>query len=198
MVIETKKSKKTSKSPKIIKSKKESTIPKKEDKVKSKSKTKKEIKPKTKPNSSLCLEKLYKFYGKEDNLQIFLNINKKYSKRIFEWFVTFYASSTPVIINGKDTHKEYRKVLNHYSKKLFDPYRRDSKIIFEIKDYKIDTSVSQLNFFKWLIQEKNILTYIIKNYDELHKLLKSKTTKTIKAEPKSKSAKALKIKTVTF
>lgn len=149
-----------------------------------------------KPNSSLCLEKLYKFYGKEDNLQIFLNINKNYSKRIFEWFVTFYASSIPIIINGKDVHKEYRKVLNHYSKKLFDPYRRDSKISFEIQNYKIETSVSQLNFFKWLIQEKNILTYIIKNYDELHKLLKAKTSK--KTTKTNSGIKPLKIKAISF
>jgi len=152
-----------------------------------------------KPNSSLCLEKLYKFYGKEDNLQIFLNINKKYSKRIFEWFVTYYASSCTIIINGKDVHKEYRKVLNHYSKKLFDPYRRDSKILFEINKYKIETSVSQLNFFKWLIQEKNILTYIIKNYDELHKMLKvPKTSATPKNAVKTKGLKPLKVKCVSF
>ena len=83
-----------------------------------------------------------------------------------------------------------------YSKKRFDPFRRrcqkedgeqvDVGIKFwYAQDKFIETTVGQLNFFKWAI-EKNVLSYIVENLSDLVEkmLITTKTNKNVKTKTK--------------
>ena len=55
-------------------------------------------------------------------------------------------------------------MLLYFSKKQFDPFCRRERIKFYYgKDQYIVTTVGQLNFFKWAL-ENNIIEYIKNNY----------------------------------
>ena len=54
----------------------------------------------------------------------------------------------------------YKSQLKAYSKKLFDPFCRRERIMFQIPGYEpFMTTVGKLNFFRWAI-EKGVLNYI--------------------------------------
>ena len=54
----------------------------------------------------------------------------------------------------------YRNELQTYSKQQFDPFRRNEHIVFRYGDGgELETTVGQLNFFRWAI-ENGILDYI--------------------------------------
>jgi hypothetical protein len=60
-------------------------------------------------------------------------------------------------------HFNYKRELKAYSKKLFDPFCRRDRIMFEaLNQPSIMTTVGQLNFFRWFI-EKKILDFIEDN-----------------------------------
>ena len=121
--------------------------------------------------SKILLEGLVKFYNKPKNVKIFLEIissEQKYAKRIIEWGVSNYSKKHNIILD-KDFNifYEYKIQLKSYSKEYFDPFRRktktNEKFIFNIGSQKIDTTIGQLNFFRWTI-ENNIISFIKKNY----------------------------------
>ena len=119
-----------------------------------------------------------------------LDGNSKLSLRIIDWFVTNYSKkyNTSYIINtenGKNklgdtslkvinanqikqfiVYLNYKSQLKAYSKKQFDPFCRRERIVFyydkKDKSKYIRTTVGQLNFFRWTIQN-NILEYICEN-----------------------------------
>jgi phage antirepressor YoqD-like protein len=60
---------------------------------------------------------------------------------------------------------DYKLKLKAYSKKRFDPFCRWDRISIPFKDDKcIETTIGQLNFFKWALENK-IIEYIDENYD---------------------------------
>lgn len=65
---------------------------------------------------------------------------------------------------------EYKSQLKAYSKKQFDSFCRGERIKFQYtlneQLYEIETTVGQLNFFRWAIQN-NLLVYITKNYENI-------------------------------
>ena len=66
-----------------------------------------------------------------------------------------------------NTYHSYKAQLKSYSKKRFDPFCRRDRINFEYSEgKKIETTVGQLNFFKWAINN-NIIEYIIKHEKEI-------------------------------
>ena len=74
------------------------------------------------------------------------------SRRKLEWFVTNYSKNQHVTYtapNGKmfTVHVAYKSSLDGYSKKLFDPFCRTTRIEFQ----GLTTTVAQLNFIKWCI-----------------------------------------------
>ena len=143
----------------------------------------KQIKPKpkriTKRNckQDLLMQSLITFFSNKKNIDIILLIiegKAKISLRLIDWFVTNYCKKNTVryYINKKglpkkqiDIHLNYKTQLKSFSKKQFDPFRRDERILFEYNSEKklsLTTTVGQLNFFRWVIKN-NILTYIEKN-----------------------------------
>ena len=60
---------------------------------------------------------------------------------------------------------DYRAQLQSYTKMFFDPFRRYSRITFILENepiVSIETTVGQLNFFRWALQN-GVVKYIINN-----------------------------------
>jgi hypothetical protein len=67
-----------------------------------------------------------------------------------------------------NTYHSYKAQLKSYSKKKFDPFCRRDRINFNYNVEKggtrsIETTIGQLNFFKWAI-DNLIIDYIIQHY----------------------------------
>jgi hypothetical protein len=129
----------------------------------------------TKQND-LLLNNLTEFYQKEDyhhlnSMLSVLNGDSKISLRIIDWFVTNFAKqryTVYTLTNGQrfKVYNVYKLKLKAYSKKRFDPFCRWQKIDFPYGSKFVVTTIGQLNFFKW-VMENEILTYILENYKEI-------------------------------
>ena len=139
--------------------------------------------------NSILMEKLIIFYLKTDNLNCFLDIvnNKsKLSLRIIDFFITNYARDNKIIYEVNNNkflvYYDYKKQLKSFSKKQFDPFCRRERILFFINEYNetingpIETTVAQLNFFRWAIENK-ILDYILENYKKIEFNMNNKENK---------------------
>ena len=106
------------------------------------------------------------------------------SLRLVDWLITNYSKKYniiyPVYSNKQkiyfNMYLDYKNQLKAYSKKYFDPFCRQRRIIVdtknlkwdvykenqELKDEYIITTVGQLNFFRWFI-ENNVFDYAIEN-----------------------------------
>lgn len=117
----------------------------------------------------LLMENLSNFYNSEiikEILPITLG-QSKISLRVLDWFITNYCKLNNIILNNNkkyyNIHLDYKSQLKAFSKKQFDPFCRRERIIFYYEKEKfITTTVGQLNFFKWAI-ENNILEYVDNN-----------------------------------
>jgi hypothetical protein len=157
---------------------------------------------------NLLLKSLIDFYNKNPEYKLTLkniiNGKHKLSLRIIEWLVTHYAKSNNIyywIDSDKNIYKDfpidslicnikkvnlyqdYRAQLKSYSKFNFDSFRRHHRITFFISEDKteyIETTVGQLNFFRWIFNN-NIINYAINNYDTIYKKMIDNNTCKCKA-----------------
>ena len=128
--------------------------------------------------NDLLLNKLLEFYNKNNNLQKMLRIingESKISLRIVDWFVTNYAKKNFIVYNiNKNNNKErfiiyndYKLKLKAYSKKRFDPFCRWERITIPYENNTfIQTTIGQLNFFKWAL-ENQVIDYLENNYSSV-------------------------------
>ena len=136
----------------------------------------------------VLLYSLKNYYSKGDNLAKLLNIikyKKSVSLRVIDWFATNYSKKhntifmvyrnemgnktlheTTEIVSQFNVYNSYKSQLKAYSKKQFDPFCRRERINFTCCNKKINTTVGQLNFFKWVINNK-IMEYIKANIDDI-------------------------------
>jgi len=145
--------------------------------------------------NSLLLDNLMKFYKKNDNLEKILPIingESMTSLRLIDWFVTNYAKKYfTVYKKGGERFKvyiDYKLKLKAYSKKRFDPFCRWDRINIPYKnETHIQTTIGQLNFFRWSL-ENDIIKYVEKNMDEikLDQEKRNSTTKNNKIKKKNK------------
>jgi hypothetical protein len=170
---------------------------------------------------SLLKVKLIDFYSDSSNLKILLPIilqQTRLSLRSLDWFVTNYSKkyNTNFIItkNGEQLtyfpFKSYKSQLKAYSKKFCDPFCRRERVIFDYKcmdiiefnsnlkmshcDYII-TTIGQLNFFKFAIQD-NIIKYAIENIEEIEDDMNSTIKKREIEKSEAKSGKFMEVKSV--
>jgi hypothetical protein len=133
----------------------------------------------------LILNNLMEFYKIPTHLQKMMDVingDSKISLRIVDWFVTNYAKKyytvfeVPRMVDGipsaiettrfKVFH-EYKLKLKAYAKKNFDPFCRWERIQIPYDDHSfMETTIGQLNFFKWAI-ENRILEYIHTHYPSI-------------------------------
>jgi hypothetical protein len=128
--------------------------------------------------NNLLLNNLLKFYAQDDNMDYMLRIingESKISLRIIDWFATNYAKKYYTLYSIHNTGRrfkvyvDYKLKLKAYSKKRFDPFCRWDRINVPYKDDKyIQTTIGQLNFFKWAL-ENDVIRYIEENYANIEK-----------------------------
>jgi hypothetical protein len=126
------------------------------------------------------MNNLMDFYKDETNLTRMLKIitgESKISLRIVDWFATNYAKKYYTIFDIEDgansrrfkVYVDYKLKLKAYSKKRFDPFCRWDRISIPYKtDTCIETTIGQLNFFKWALENK-VVDYIEENYETIEK-----------------------------
>ena len=127
--------------------------------------------------NELLLKNLMDFYTNENlcKMMSIINGETKISLRIVDWFVTNFAKKYYTVYDLPDkknpnessrfkVYNDYKLKLKAYSKKKFDPFCRWDRITIPFVDNKcIETTIGQLNFFKWAI-EHSIIDYIHENY----------------------------------
>jgi len=121
----------------------------------------------------LLLDSISPFYYKTNKIEELIPIfngTSQISLRILDWFVTNYTKEKNIILYNEinkhvnNIYLNYKSQLKAYSKKQFDPFCRRERIVFYYTENNFITStVGQLNFFKWVI-DNNILSYIDKHY----------------------------------
>ena len=107
-----------------------------------------------------------------------INGESKISLRIVDWFATNYAKKNFTLYNLKSSTGElvrfkpyidYKLKLKAYSKRRFDPFCRWDRITIPYTEgTSIQTTIGQLNFFKWGLENK-VIDYIETNYDAIEK-----------------------------
>lgn len=132
---------------------------------------------------TLLKESLIKFYTNKSNLDILLPIIEQKSNislRILDWLITNYSKKYNVTYeiykNGNKIlffiYLSYKNQLKAYSKKYFDPFCRRNRINIDLSTISdertgiITTTIGQLNFFKWFIENK-LLNYVLINVDKI-------------------------------
>jgi len=112
---------------------------------------------------------LIKFFCQKENIDRFLPIIKRTSPislRLLDYFCVNYSRCCLVVytINNKyfDVHSSYKNQLKTHTKKMFDPFKRNTRITIRYENERFDTTLGQLCFFKWCLCN-NILDYVEKN-----------------------------------
>ena len=176
---------------------------------------------------ALLMIPITKFFTVKEHITQFLDIiegRTKISLRLIDWFVTNYSKknntfyninhyNTPIVKNKtkkkiSNNFDQYFNVFNNYkcqlkaySKLHFDPFCRRTRISFYYqKDKSILTTVGQLNFFKWTI-ENYIIDHMLENIQaiesDMNFINKSSTekkkSKTVKKKTQRKPRKVLSI-----
>jgi len=139
--------------------------------------------------NNVLYESLHKYYSSDKNIHKFndsINGDNKISLRIIDWFVTNYSKKNNIFYEiyktpegyltfeseGNELFKQvniyhaYKSQLKSYSKKKFDPFCRRDRLNFACDNVNVETTMGQLNFFKWAIE--NLITdYISLHYKDI-------------------------------
>ena len=122
--------------------------------------------------NDLLMTNLMKFYDEDNNLEKMLKIingESPISLRIIDWFATNYAKKFFTVyevgVNRRfKVYTDYKLKLKAYSKRRFDPFCRWDRITIPYSNGTfIQTTIGQLNFFKWAL-ENGVVAYIETNY----------------------------------
>lgn len=163
--------------------------------------------------NDLLLKNLMNFYkthiddkfNPNNNLDKMLKIitgESKISLRIVDWFATNYAKkyytlytieqNTDNITRRFKVYDDYKLKLKAYSKKRFDPFCRWDRISIPYTTGKfIETTIGQLNFFKWAL-ENQVIKYIEDNYDVIEKDMNSRNSTSKRKETIDNNSKTRK------
>ena len=154
--------------------------------------------------NSLLLTKLLEFYDKDGNMERILPIingESIISLRLIDWFATNYSKKNYTVYplklrNGEEkrfkVYIDYKLKLKAYSKKRFDPFCRWDRITIPYKnDTYIQTTIGQLNFFRWALENK-ILDYIEQNLTKINNDMNNRNSTAKNRKEKSTTSKTRK------
>lgn len=101
--------------------------------------------------------------------------------RTFEWFLTNYCDKHDIsyfLKVGENqfkhffVHRTYKALLDSYKKTFFDPFSRKGKIVMvDPFGNRIQTTLAQLNFFKWNVKN-GIIHYVLAHREEIEEDLR--------------------------
>ena len=136
----------------------------------------------------ILFKSIISFYLKDGNIDKLMNIlkyKKNISLRLIDWFTTNYSkkyniiyviykddngfktlNESKILSNQFNVYNSYKSQLKAYSKKQFDPFCRRERINVTINNHELNTTIGQLNFFKWIIHN-NIIDYIYLHIDDI-------------------------------
>jgi len=151
--------------------------------------------------NTLLLNNLLEYYNKNGNLEKILKIingESLISLRLIDWFATNYSKKFFTVYMLKNSQGEeyrfkvyidYKLKLKAYSKKRFDPFCRWDRIQIPYNnDSCIQTTIGQLNFFRWVLENK-ILDYIDKHYNEINNDMNKRNSTTKNRKEKGKQTR---------
>ena len=151
--------------------------------------------------NSLLLNNLMGYYKENNNLDKIwkiINGESQVSLRLIDWFATNYSKKFFTVYMLKNSQGEdyrfkvyidYKLKLKAYSKKRFDPFCRWDRInIPYTNDTYVQTTIGQLNFFRWVLENK-ILDYVLKHYDEINKDMNKRNSTTKNRKEKGKQTR---------
>jgi len=151
----------------------------------------------TKQNDVL-LNKLLEYYRENNSSNMkkmlgIINGESRISLRIVDWFATNYAKKHYTVYDINDNrfkvYVNYKLNLKAYSKKRFDPFCRWQRITIPYEEGKyIQTTIGQLNFFKWALQN-GVVKYIENNYAEIEADMNSRNSSAKKKPTTQKTRK---------
>ena len=136
-----------------------------------------------KMNEELLLNSLKEYYSNNNKSKILISVinnNLSISLRSIDWFITNYSKKHNIYYNiymdknnkltfddknnkfikTVNVFQSYKSQLKAYSKKKFDPFCRRNRLTIEVNNEELKTTIGQLNFFKWAINNM-IIDYII-------------------------------------
>jgi hypothetical protein len=158
----------------------------------------------TDTGKELLLSSLSSFYEKNDEyLQILKTIidgKHSLSLRMIDWLVTIYAKNNNMVywvcsndnkiyMNLPDNNTnnfrkinlylDYRSQLKSFKKINFDSFRRHDRITYiSNKGTSIETTIGQLNFFKWAFTN-NVISYAVENEKNIYENMSKNSYKRI-------------------
>jgi hypothetical protein len=145
----------------------------------------------------LLLTSISNYYNdNQDHKRVLKNIidgKHKLSLRLIDWLVTHYSKihnifywihksndniyteypvqiTDPKNIKKVNLYLDYRAQLKSYAKINFDSFRRHNRITFIIDpdtNEFIETTIGQLNFFRWAFNN-NVIEYAVEHYDKIY------------------------------
>lgn len=142
--------------------------------------------------NELLMKNLMDFYKNGENLNRMMRIingESKISLRIVDWFVTNYSKKHYTVYSLEEgssrfkVYNDYKLKLKAYSKRRFDPFCRWERITIPYDTEKfMETTIGQLNFFKWAIENK-IIDYIETNYEAIENDMNSRNSTSKRRSP---------------
>ena len=138
--------------------------------------------------NDLLLQHLLDFFKSEPahmtKMMSIINGESRISLRIVDWFVTnfakkyyvWYTMNEDEMASRFKVYHDYKLKLKAYKKKNFDPFCRWQRTTIPYDDENfLETTIGQLNFFKWAI-EHQIIDYIQSHFDEIEEDMNERNT----------------------
>jgi hypothetical protein len=164
--------------------------------------TRQTLKSRVQSKQDFIVRWLQDFYNQPGRLEEILPVltgTSPVSLRLIDWFVTNYSKKFNVaypLVEAPDTparqflvHFHYKRELKAYSKRLFDPFCRRERISFQIRGQPPieETTVGQLNFFRWAL-EKGVVAYIIEHAADIERDMNTSYREHYSKEPEAKTS----------
>ena len=130
-------------------------------------------------------------YTKKFNIIYYIPKKKRSVKRRMSPKNNYYESSHLDQASSVDrfiVYLRYRSQLKSYNKANFDPFCRNDRITGWGDDGDIVTTIGQLNFFRWAI-ENRVLEYINNNLEDIEIDMNTNIKKNLKKNKKSLKSK---------
>ena len=125
------------------------------------------------------------------------------SLRVLDWTVVNWSKKhnvvcvSPVTGENVNVHRVYLNTLSFWKRKLFDPFRRRSRIILSFEGEEYETTLGQINFAVFL-HITGIYAYVLRNVKSIEEdMNRSSTMHKQERRAAAQSGKAIKRKGLT-